>query len=135
MPVTTDAAVANGSPEYTRRRLIQNAALVAVAGASLTAPSTAHASAPPSEEILNAYSEWLYLERRALMMLMYPEHPEVHNVVPQGKAVSSSYSDMWRRLKAGGNMPAGGTPISRAPLILSAAGIDLSSVLAEADQA
>jgi len=129
MPNAPVAAAAEGLPEFTRRRFLGNAALVAATGGTaLTVPSTAEADLPVSWGILNAYAEWLHLERCTLAMQMYPGQPEMRNVIPDGSGVCASYSALWSRLKAGDNSPVFNTPRSRAPLILSMAGVDLDSV-------
>ncbi|MEF2554087.1 twin-arginine translocation signal domain-containing protein [Aurantimonas sp. A2-1-M11] len=117
------------SEALTRRRFLGNAALVAAtSGTALALPSTAEADLPISWGILNAYAEWLHLERRTLAMQMYPGLPEMQDMVPCGSGVCSMYSPLWSRLNAGDNSLLWGTPLARAPLILSTAGVNLDDV-------
>lgn len=117
------------SEALTRRRFLGNAALVAATGGTALAHrSTAEADLPISWGILNAYAEWLHLERRTLAMQMYPGVPEMQDMIPCGSGVCAMYGPLWSRMNAGDNSLVWGTPLSRAPLILSAAGVDLDGV-------
>lgn len=117
------------SETLTRRRFLHGAALATAASAgALPLSANAEGDLSPPLNVLNAYAEWLYLERRTLAMQMYPGQPEIWNCVPCSAGISESYSEIWEAISSGSGLIARSTPVSRAPHILSAAGVDVNRV-------
>ena len=74
MPTPTVPAAGPGLPSATRRAaLLGAAALPALAAPALALPGPAPAAiaGPPSRELLDAYSTWLFYERRRLQIELY----------------------------------------------------------------
>lgn len=91
---------------------------------STTAKSARRARHPKisKRSLMQAYSEWLHMERRMLCMELYPDDPDAERFVPCNTGVGEFHlptgRDSWRVPK----------PSTRARAILEAAGVDLSQI-------
>ena len=72
-----------------------------------------------------AYNEWLFYERRLLAMEMYPGSRDPDYIVPANTGVMEFHFPMWPERWQDRPQPS-----TRAALVLSAVGIDLTRVQA-----
>lgn len=95
------------------------AALPLVGGAVSILGNPTAAAEPITPAVLDAYSEWLFMERRLLCREMYPGHRGSDAFVPANTGARDyhipPYPADWRDLPG---------PSTRAALVLSAVGCD-----------
>ena len=118
MAVAPYSTTAPENPATTRRAaLLGAAALPALAVPALAQPGPAAALAPPSRETLEAYSTWLFYERRRLMVEMHGREG-AHRFAGFVRCDNPAF--YWHFPSFGGD---GASPSTRAAPVLALAGV------------
>ncbi|MER9169495.1 hypothetical protein NKI12_19355 [Mesorhizobium australicum] len=136
MPNAPVQAAAEGMPEINRRLTLMgglSAAAAAIVGGSTAAlASPGHRRLPatpllPRADLLQAYNEWLYYERRLLIREIYhDEHPDwqiMERYVPCN-TIASHYHFPLQKTAGSQTWETMPTPATRALLVLQAVGVD-----------
>lgn len=119
-PVSRAVAAGRGeSPDASRRgflRSLTSLPLIGGAVALIGAPSAV--AAPITTDLLDAYSEWLFMERRLLCLERWPGVRDAEQFVPCNTGAGDFHlrpGTDWRTLPQ---------PSTRAALVMSAVGCD-----------
>jgi hypothetical protein len=101
-----------------RRGFLRGLTTLPLIGGGVTligAPSAV--AAPVTSELLNAYSEWLFMERRLLCQEQHPGFPDAERIVPANTGARDFHIDGPGHWKDPSRQPS-----TRAALVLSAVG-------------
>ena len=101
-----------------RRGFLRGLAHLPLIGGGVTILGNPTAAAEPvTEQLLDAYSEWLFYECRLLCLERWPDNPKAERFIPAGTGASGfhfpAYPTSWRDATQ---------PSTRATVVLSAVG-------------